>query len=213
MVATVSVGFDIDQESAAWLRGLSADGRQRDEALARLHAFLVRVARAEALRRRQRLPVAMLGEVDELCVEAANDALLTISSKLDTFQGASRFTTWAYKFAVFEVSARLRRRAWRDTALQLDEDAWQRLADSANPTAQQRLEERELLEVLRRSVQQVLTDRQRYVFLAAAVQEVPIDVLAERLGSSRGAVYKTLHDARRKLRAALAQSGYPGLTP
>ncbi len=208
-----SVGFDIDQESAAWLRGLSAGGRQRDEALARLHAFLVRVARAEALRRRQWLPVAMLGEVDELCVEAADDALLTISSKLDTFQGTSRFTTWAYKFAVFEVSARLRRRAWRDMNLQLDDDAWQRLADSANPTAQQRLEERELLEVLRQSVQQVLTDRQRYVFLAAAVQEVPIDVLAERLGSSRGAVYKTLHDARRKLREALAESGYPELTP
>jgi RNA polymerase sigma-70 factor (ECF subfamily) len=45
------------------------------------------------------------------------------------------------------------------------------------------------------------------VLLALAVEGVPIDVLAERLGSNRGALYKTLHDARRKLRASLSERG------
>ena len=48
-----------------------------------------------------------------------------------------------------------------------------------------------------------LTPHQRRVVLALLVQEV----LADRLGSARNALYKTLHDARRRLRAARTEGG------
>ncbi len=140
-------------------------------------------------------------------MQAANDATTAILGKLDGFRGASRFTTWAYKFAVLEVSVRLRRRAWSTRRVALDEVSWGRLADAV-PGTEQALEERQLLAAVRRLVETTLTNRQRSVFLAAVADEIPIDVIAERTGSSRGAVYKTLHDARRKLRDSLVAAGH-----
>ena len=180
----------------------------RERALARLHAQLLGVARAEAFRRRSALPDAVIAELDALCVQAADDALKAITDKLDTFRGESRFTTWTYKFAILEISMRLRRSAWHDRRVVLDDAAWERLLDPA-ADAQQRCEQQELAAALRRAVADGLTRRQRDVFLAVAVEEVPIDVVAERLGTSRGAVYKVLHDARQKLRHVLAKAGHP----
>jgi RNA polymerase sigma-70 factor, ECF subfamily len=197
----------LDDASNEWLRRLRAYGVEREQALAELHELLLRVAHAEARRRRGALPDAVVADLDDLCLQAADDALVSITAKLDDFAGRSRFTTWAIKFAIFEISTRLRRHAWRGRSVQLDDESWSRLPDARATTGQQRAEHRELLAELRRAVDQVLTPRQRHVFIAAAVQEVPIDVLAERLGSNRGAVYKTLHDARRKLRGALADAG------
>jgi RNA polymerase sigma-70 factor, ECF subfamily len=197
----------VDDESEAWLRRLRAQGAERDRALAELHALLVRVAHAEARRRRWALPDAVLADLDDLCLQAADDALVSITARIDRFAGRSRFTSWAIKFAIFELSTRLRRHAWRGRPVKLDDEAWSRLPDAGAATAHARAEQQELLRRLRRAVDEDLTPRQREVFVAAAVQEVPIDVLAERLGSSRGAIYKTLHDARRKLRRALADDG------
>jgi len=84
---------------------------------------------------------------------------------------------------------------------------WDQLPDGA-PSALRMVEDHELSQALQRAVRERLTDHQRTIFQAAAVDEVPIDVLAERLGSSRGAIYKTVHDARRKLREALSDAGY-----
>jgi RNA polymerase sigma-70 factor, ECF subfamily len=197
----------LDDASNEWLRRLRACGVEREQALAELHELLLRVAHAEARRRRGALPDAVVADLDDLCLQAVDDALVSITAKLDDFAGRSRFTTWAIKFAIFEISTRLRRHAWRGRSVQLDDESWSRLPDARATTGQQRAEHRELLAELRRAVDQVLTPRQRHLFIAAAVQEVPIDVLAERLGSNRGAVYKTLHDARRKLRGALADAG------
>lgn len=196
-----------DSESAAWLDALRAGGAVRDRAVARLHDLLLGVARAEAFRRRGSLPDTVIAELDSLCRQAAADALRAIIDKLDAFRGDSRFTTWAYKFAILEISTRLRRSAWDERRIVLDDAAWERLSDPA-ADAQQRLEHQELVAVLRSAVANTLTRRQRDVFLAVAVEEVPIDVVAERMGTSRGAVYKVLHDARRKLRRILAQAGY-----
>jgi len=198
----------LDEESRRWLRRLRAAGGERDQALSELHGLFLRVAHAEAGRRRAVLPDAVAADLDDLCLQAADDALLAMTAKLDTFAGRSRFTTWAIKFVLLETSARLRRHAWRGRPVKLDEDAWSRLLDPAAVTAQRRLEQVELLGDLRKAVDAALTGRQREVFMAAAVMEVPIDVLAERLGSNRNAVYKTLHDARRKLRVALADAGH-----
>jgi RNA polymerase sigma-70 factor (ECF subfamily) len=197
-----------DAETKEWLRRLrSADGPDRDRALAELHELLLRVAHAEAWRRRGVLPDAVFADLDDLCLQAADDALLSIIARLDEFAGRSLFTTWAIKFAIFEVSTRLRRHAWRGRPVKLDDQAWSRLPDASAPTAQRRAEQHELLTAVRGAVDDVLSPRQREVFVAAVLQEVPIDALAERLDSNRGAIYKTLHDARRKLRDALADAG------
>jgi RNA polymerase sigma-70 factor, ECF subfamily len=168
---------------------------------------LLGVARAEAFRRRGSLPGDIAADLDDLCMQAANDAMAAILRKLDEFRGASRFTTWAYKFAVLEVSVRLRRRAWSTRRVAFDELAWDRLADSG-AGVEQGHDQRELLAAVRHLVETALTDRQRSVFLAAVAEDIPIDVIAERTGSSRGAVYKTLHDARRKLRDSLIAAGH-----
>lgn len=196
-----------DPESAAWLDALRAGGTVGEHALARLHGLLLGVARAEAFRRRSSLPETVSADLDALCMQAANDALRAVTDKLDAFRGDSRFTTWAYKFAILEISMRLRRSAWHERRIVLDDAAWERLSD---PTAdvQQRLEQQELLAALRLAVANVLTRRQREVFVAVTLEEVPIDVLAERMGTSRGAIYKTLHDARQKLRRVLAAAGH-----
>lgn len=196
-----------DTESAEWLRDLQDGGVARESAVARLHALLVRVARSEAARRRATLPLRASDEVDDLCVQSASDALMAVLAKLDTYRGTARFTTWACKFVIFETSTRLRRHAWRHRKVELDDTVWDRLSDSA-PPALQRLENEQLLVALHRAVDEHLTERQRLIFQSVTMHDVPIDVLAERLGMSRGAIYKTLHDARGKLRRALNDAGY-----
>jgi len=197
----------LDRESAEWLRGLQADGPEREQATERLHALLLRVTRGEAARRRSTLPGRALDDVDDLCVQAASDALMAILDKLNTYRGAARFTTWAYKFAIYETSSRLRRHAWRQQKVEMDDTIWDRLPDTALPPLQ-RLERDQLMAALERAVRERLTDRQRMIFQSVTANDVPIDVLAERLASTRGAIYKTLHDARRKLRQALIEAGY-----
>jgi RNA polymerase sigma-70 factor (ECF subfamily) len=196
-----------DPESAVWLDEIHAGGAVRERALARLHDLLLGVARAEAFRRRGSLPDAVIADLDSLCMQAADDALTAITDKLDAFRGDSRFTTWAYKFAILETLMRLRRSAWHERRIALDDAAWERLSEPA-ASPPQRLEQQEMVAVLRRAVASALTRRQRDVFLAVAVEEVPIDVVAERTGTSRGAVYKVLHDTRQKLRRILAEAGY-----
>src|SRR5689334_12937477 len=197
----------LDRESADWLRDLQSIGAPRDGAIARLHALLLRVARGEAVRRRLTLPDRTVQEIDDLCVQAANDAVMAVLAKLETYQGAARFTTWACKFAIYETSSRLRRHAWRERKLNVDDTIWDRLPDTSRP-ALERLENDQLMLALHRAVDDHLTERQRLIFLNVTRDDVPIDVLAERLGTTRGAIYKTLHDARAKLRRVLIEAGH-----
>lgn len=197
----------LDQESAEWLRDLQPEGEVRDETIARLHALLLRVSRAEASRRRAKLPDFANSDVDDLCVQAANDALMAILTKLDTYRGEAHFTTWACKFVIYETSSRLRRHAWRRRPVTLDETVSNRLPDRAPPALQQ-IETDQVMAALHRAVEECLTERQRLIFQSVTMEDVPIDVLAERLGASRGAIYKTLHDARAKLRRALIDAGH-----
>jgi RNA polymerase sigma-70 factor (ECF subfamily) len=197
----------VADDSQAWLSALRETGAARDAAIAELHALLLRGARFELNRRRHSLTHVSREELDDLAFQAADDALVAILAKLDSFRGASRFTTWAYKFVLLEAGVKARRRAWHGREVVLDEQAWPVVADTSH-TAHEVLEEAELLGAIRDAVQEMLTPHQREVFVALALNGVPIDVLAERLGSTRGALYKTLHDARRKLRAALADAGH-----
>ena len=178
-----------------------------DEAGELMDAYCELVARGEARRRRASVPARALDELDHLCVEAASDALMAILAKLESYRGAARFTTWACKFAILETSSRLRRLAWRNRKVEVDESIWDRLPDAA-PPALQAIEQRQLFAALRRAIDEQLTERQRFIFQSVTMEEVPTDVLAERLGTTRGAIYKTLHDARAKLRRALEESGH-----
>ena len=192
----------LDPESRGWLDRLSATGSVRDDALAELHALLLKAARFEVGRRTARLEHARRSDVDDVALQAADDALVAILRRLGDFEGRSRFTTWAYKFALLEAAVKMRKLAWQGRELPFEPEGLERAAGVAAAG-----EERELLEATLACVAE-LTPRQRDVLVALAVDGVPIDVLAERLGSNRGALYKTLHDARRALRSRLAERGY-----
>jgi RNA polymerase sigma-70 factor (ECF subfamily) len=195
----------LDDDSRAWLHDLRGDGPARDDALARLHALLLRAARFEAARRRLTLTQLRPGELDEIAAEAADDALVSILARLDDFRGASRFTTWAYKFALLETAVKLRKRAWQGREIPLDDEAWSGFAaGSLGPS--RAAEQNELVAAVQEGIAE-LTTHQRRVLVALTLNGVPIDVLAERLGTTRGALYKTLHDARKSLRAFVAARG------
>jgi RNA polymerase sigma-70 factor, ECF subfamily len=183
---------------------------EREGALAELHALLLRAARFEVARRRPMLPHLRGNELDDIALEAADDALVAVLAKLDDFRGASRFTTWAYKFALLETASKLRRRAWQRREIPLEPEDWWVFSDPAgSPSAE--VERAELLSALQRAIATTLTPRQRDVLVAVALNGVPTDVLAERFGTSRGAVYKALHDARLKLRSELDHFGFERL--
>jgi len=198
-----------DVDSAEWLRVLAGTGPQREEGLARLHALLLRIARAEVARRGPRLRLTG-PELDDLAYQAAADALIAITSKLGQFRGESRFTTWAYKFVIFEVSTKIGRHFWRHPTVPFDAEVWERLPDRFGFDPAREAEWRDLVVALRRAVDEELTTRQRRVFVALVLNGVPLDALVIELASNRNAIYKTLFDARRKLRAALAVNGYIG---
>lgn len=199
----------LDAESRAWVENLRSQGTEQADALERLHELLLRAAFAEAGRRRHLYPEIAGPELDDLCRQAADDALFAVTAKLDGYRGASRFTTWAYAFVIFEISVKLRGHAWRRGRIPTadDDTTWDRLAERSGK-AQARVESIELLRALRRAVADELTPRQRQVFVAVVLNDVQIDVVAEQLDSTRGAVYKVLHDARMKLRRRLEREGH-----
>jgi RNA polymerase sigma-70 factor (ECF subfamily) len=141
--------------------------------------------------------------------QCADDALVNILAKLDDFKGLSRFTTWAYKFAIFEVSSKLARHAWQRHPPSREDLDLAEIPDSLAPRLGDQAERREQLVALKGAIESDLTPRQREVFVAVALNDVAIDVLALELGSNRNAIYKNLFDARRKLRDSLVTAGYP----
>ncbi|MEU8235264.1 sigma-70 family RNA polymerase sigma factor [Actinoplanes sp. NPDC048967] len=200
--------MDLDDTSERWLADLRADSPTRDAAHARLHELLLRAARAEAGRRSAQVAIGGV-ELDDLAHQAAADAMLAVLGKLADFRGDSRFTTWAYKFVVFEVSAKIGRHFWkRQPAVALQESDWERLPARFGFSPEREAEWRELLEALRHAVEQELTGHQRHIFTAIVLNGVPLDSLCVELHTNRNAIYKALFDARRKLRAALVAKGH-----
>jgi len=191
-----------------WHLDLHAQGARRDEAVAHLHGLLLRASRFEVFRRRDSVPQLSAVELDELAEEAADDAAISVLRRLDDFRGESSFRTWAYKFALLEASVKVRRSAWRDREVTLEPEHWESLAH-AGPGPDDDAENAALLAAVRDGIRTALTPRQRQVLVAAVLDGVPIDVLADRLGSNRNALYKVLHDARRRLREHVAAAGFP----
>ena len=206
MPAEIPRAEPADASSRELHERLNTAGPEREAAVVELHALLLKAARFEVDRRRDSLPHLRGGDHEDLAQQSADDALLAVLGKLDEFRGESRFTTWAYKFALLEAGVKVRRRAWQGREVPLEDDAWGVLADARHGVSHQ-AETRDLIGALGEEIKRSLSPHQRTVLVAVTLNGVPIDVLAERLGSTRGALYKTLYDARRKLRGALAGRG------
>ncbi len=197
-----------DAESAEaldWVAALTGPGPEQDRALVLLHGLMLRAARAQVARMQPMLAGTDARTRDEIANQAADEAVMALLGKLGTFEGRSRFTTWAYKFAVLQAATAARSFAWRDRATETE--LLELTADPA-PLPGQYAEAADLADAVRRALDTELSPHQRRIVVGLLVNEVPIDVLAERLGTNRNALYKTLHDARKRLRAHLLSSGY-----
>ena len=198
-------GAALDDESADWLRALTAAGACRDDAVRRLHERLLRVVRHAMHRRKSRIAGT---ELDDIAHQAAADATMAVLATLATFRGESRFTTWAYKFVILEVSNKIGRHYWRNPPVSLQDEDWDRLPDRFGIDPSRHAEAAELAAAIRRAVDTTLTERQRRLFVDIVLDAVPLDALVTKLGVSRNAIYKTLFEARRKIRAYLVANEY-----
>jgi RNA polymerase sigma-70 factor (ECF subfamily) len=169
---------------------------------------LRRAAAHELSRRRPQIQALSGPEYEDLVQQAADDAVVNLLGKLEEFRGLSRFTTWAYKFVIFEVSAKVARHAWRRQAPGPDELYFDRLIAPMARRPEVWFEQQAQLQALSDAIGE-LTGLQREVFVAVALNEVPVDVLAAKLDTNRNAVYKNLFDARRSLRAKMSAAGHP----
>jgi RNA polymerase sigma-70 factor (ECF subfamily) len=197
------------QQSAAepddWIALLSASGPGHEEALRQLHELLLRAARHQVTRMRYRLGDLDSARVEELIHQSADEAMVSLLGKLSSFEGRSSFTTWAYKFAIVQAGVEVNRHIWRRRDIPLDG-----VAEPPTPEASPEsiIEAADLSAAVTAAIRDVLTAHQRRVVTALVIDEVPVDVLAERLGTSRNSLYKTLHDARVRLRSELTIAGY-----
>ena len=201
------VSAEVAQENRNWVESLSGCGDAHESATRNLYEMLLRAARTEVGRRTSRLRLAG-PEVDDLAHQAAADSLLTICGKIEMFRGECRFTTWAYKFVIFDVAAKVNRHFWQRAGPAYGEEDWERLPAHIDMAPEVAAESRDLVDAVNRAVDEQLTARQRTVFVALAVNGTPMDVLADQIGSTHNAIYKVMFDARRKLRTALAERGY-----
>ncbi|WP_165949498.1 sigma-70 family RNA polymerase sigma factor, partial [Kribbella turkmenica] len=145
---------------------------------------------------------------DDIAHQAAADALLVICGKVETFRGDCKFTTWAYKFVIFDVAAKVNRHFWQRAGVAFDAEDWDRLPARLGVEPEAHAESRDLMSAVRRAVDEKLTAKQRVVFVALVLNGMPTDVLADQLGATHNAIYKMMFDARRKLRIALVDAGY-----
>jgi RNA polymerase sigma factor (sigma-70 family) len=198
---------EIDRENYRWVQALAAVGPRREAACSELYPLLLRIGRAEA---RRRAPLLQLDgpELEDIARQAAADALMAICERLDRFRGEARFTTWASKFVIFNVATKMNRHFWRRHEVPYDQEDWSRLASRFDPSPEDQAQVREFAAAVSSAVDESLSDRQRLVFVATVLNGMPIDVLANELGSTHNALYKVLFDARKKLRAALVAGGY-----
>lgn len=200
---------EIARENRRWVRRLSGAGPLREAAAEELYGVLLRVGRSEA---RRRAPLLNLDgpELEDIAHQAAGDALMAITDRLDSFRGEARFTTWACRFAILNVTTKMNRHFWRRHDVPYAQDEWSRVA-SGRAAPEDELLASDFASAVTFAVEEHLSHRQRLVFVATVLDGTPIDTVARELGSTHNAIYKVLFDARKKLRAALIAGGYLSL--
>jgi RNA polymerase sigma-70 factor (ECF subfamily) len=197
-----------------WIRALSGTKKQQDEAIRDLRQYLLQVSVYTLYRYMKDIHALSPSERLALAEDCTQEALITVLDHLDEFKGESKFTTWAFKFAVNVSLSSARREGGKQISLkQLSESAdrfdWfiSRTA-SAPPDAELQVLQAEVTAVLDDAIQHDLTDKQRMVFKLIVFEQVPMDAIVQRLGTNRNAVYKLLHDSRKKLKQALQANGF-----
>ena len=188
-----------------WVKALSIPGPRQDHAMSSLHVLMLRTCRHQVRRMSSALAGVGSERLEEIANQAADEAMMAVLAKLSTFEGRSRFTTWAYKFAILQSATEVRRFAWAHREVELN-DTTQVMEWGPSPASY--AEASDLAAAVRLAIDVALTPHQRRITIALLVEEVPIDVLAQRLGTNRNALYKTVHDARTRLRAHLVASGH-----
>jgi len=191
----------LDAESRAWVTRLRGAEPVRRRAIAELHERLRREARFEIHRRARRLPEFPTSDLDDLAVQAAGDALMTLLRKLDDYRGDSQFWTWARRFAQLEAPVSIRRRLGHDRLAPADSSLLEPAATGCSPP--ELVERRLRLQSVTGLIVGQLTHRQRTVVVAIAINGASPSALAIELGTTTGAIYKALHDARTKLKAQM----------
>lgn len=206
---TVNSGMLHPRDNDTWLADLRATDQRREAALQDLHNTLQRV-----------LPRALArwlspdtGHFEAFLEDVIQDTLVRVLDRIDTFEGRSQFTTWVYKIAIRIALNELRHRRWREVSLDgLEESAdpeempSERFA-SADPHPGTVLERKDTIALVKQIIEEELTERQRAALMAMAIQGVPMEVIARRMGTNRNALYKMLHDARLRLKGRLKREG------
>jgi RNA polymerase sigma-70 factor (ECF subfamily) len=193
----------IERTNEEWLAELRGPGR--DQALADLRALLVRGLRYAMANR----PDVTQADLEDF----SQDALLKILAGLDSFRGESRFATWAHKIAVRVAFTELRRRRWKDISLQdlvgqHDEvDLTPAVLTDLAPSPEQQTARHMVLDALQRLINEELTERQRRAMTAVMIGRMSLEEVARRMGTNRNALYKLLHDARRRLQKRMIAEG------
>jgi RNA polymerase sigma-70 factor (ECF subfamily) len=198
------------RDNERWLKDLRDSGVQRDDALVDLRVLLLRA-----------LPKGIAQwlspenpEFEPFIEDIAQETLLRVLNGLDTFKGHSQFTTWVYKISIRVALNELRRRKWRDVSLEgliddeADDSAPHQFA-SFEPGPAAIVERTDVLQHVQQIVREELTERQRAAMHAIHMQGVPMEVVAQRMGTNRNALYKLLHDARLRLKHRLQREGFP----
>lgn len=200
-------GRSFDPESAAWVQELSRGATNFEDSCRRLYAMLIKMARRETARRCSGSRISG-PELEDLAHQAAADALMRITHKIGEFRGESQFKTWAFKFVIFEVSTKVGRHCWRDGRVSFNQDAANRARAATADEPPHQIQAVELRAAVAHVIENVLTEHQRRVFVAVVIDKVPLDILAARLGTSRNAIYKSMFDARRNIRAYLVANDF-----
>jgi RNA polymerase sigma-70 factor, ECF subfamily len=194
-----------------WLRALRADAIEQEEALKDLRERLLLGMRAYLADERGYTTALALEDAREIVEDCAQEALLIIRQKINAFRGESLFTTWATTIAIRLLLGELRRRKWKQASIEYSKIGYDfpgrpvETVQSRNP--EMALQQEEVWRMLKRIVEKDLTSRQRFVLIASAFQGMPLDLIADRLGTNRDNVYKILHDARKKLKRCLIKQG------
>jgi RNA polymerase sigma-70 factor (ECF subfamily) len=202
-----------DRSNEQWLAELRPDSPEQPQAIEDLRRALERAALFYVRRRAPGLKGAATDELESVAQDAAQEATLQVLAKLGSLRGESRFLTWASAIAVGRAMTALRRRLWQDVSLERMPDGWQEPANvalSVNGWEHPDLaaQRREMWDVIRDVVDNELTPRQRDVLNQVVLNGANAEEVAERMGTSAGALYKMTHDARRKLKAGLLKRGF-----
>lgn len=202
---------EMERDNQAWLEDLRAEDARREDALADLHRIVLRILPRAV----SRYLDPTRPHFDAFLEDVAQETLLRVLDKLDTFQGRSKFTTWVYKIAINIALSDLRLSKWKEVSLDYleegdDQEQMPSMtfeSDDLNPESF--VAQKEAIDLVKRIIDEELTPRQRAVMMAMHLEGVPTDVVAERMGSNRNAVYKMMHDARLRLKRRLEREGMP----